>query len=235
MHRYVLLSPFLSRQLDDWTRGSPQLHAMHYGWISHKWRIKTGWNLTKTSKETYLKKTQVYECAEILWKDERKLKTHPTSEQVWLKKTLTPFRISDILEVAVYNYQLMNETKCAYRRKRHKFPTTEVILLRDNTRPHANNLKREKLRKMQWRTLKQPSYSPELFPWDYHMLKPLKELLGCGRFSDGTAVEAFVWNQMETCPFLFYNDGINPLGEMHFEIRRLYRKIICNFLLCILY
>lgn len=67
------------------------------------------------------------------------------------------------------------------------------------------------------------------------MFRPSKKAFGGERFGDDTAGEDFLkW--LEARLSSFYDDNINTsrtLGKMCFEMRRLYRKIMRNFLFCI--
>lgn len=59
---------------------------------------------------------------------------------------------------------------------------------------HTANQILGKLEEMYQTTLEHLPYSSDLSPCDYYMFEPFKEEVRGERFSDGTAVEAFMRN-----------------------------------------
>jgi len=95
---------------------------------------------------------------------------------------------------------VLEKVRAAYRLKRRGFPIRDVLLLRDNARPHSAALTQEKLAQMYWTALEHPPYSPDLSPCDCHMFGHLKEALGGQRFDNDEQVENFVCKWLQTRP-----------------------------------
>ena len=68
-----------------------------------------------------------------------------------------------------------------------------TILLHDNARPHIANLVRDKLEKFDWETLKNPPYSPDLSPCDFHIFCDLEKDIRGLRFNSDEVVQEWVW------------------------------------------
>ncbi|KAJ4435884.1 hypothetical protein ANN_18504 [Periplaneta americana] len=67
----------------------------------------------------------------------------------------------------------------------------DILLLHDNARSHVSHKITDQIRKLGWETLKQPPYSPDLTPCDYHLFSKLKEsLCGTSFEDDDTLVHA---------------------------------------------
>ena len=83
----------------------------------------------------------------------------------------------------------------AKRHKMSKHPemlSDGIILLNDNDRPHTANVVRNKLQRFGWETLKNPSYSPDLFPCDFHIFGDLKKDIRGLRFHSEEEVQEWV-------------------------------------------
>ena len=59
-----------------------------------------------------------------------------------------------------------------------------VILVHDNTCPHAVQLTYETINKLAWETLPQPPYSADVAPSDFHLVGTLKEALHGTKFNN---------------------------------------------------
>lgn len=88
------------------------------------------------------------------------------------------------------------------------------IVLRDNPSPHTPLQTPTKLDDLFSTVMEYPTCSPDLSPWDYHMIGPLKERLGGYRFDNYTAMEAFM---SSTC-FWWWN------GEITFRCEKCVMK-----------
>jgi histone-lysine N-methyltransferase SETMAR len=65
----------------------------------------------------------------------------------------------------------------------------DVLLLRDNARPHTSLRTHEAIAKMRWTILPHPAHSPDLALTDYHLFGPVTDAL-CGRhFADGNELK----------------------------------------------
>jgi histone-lysine N-methyltransferase SETMAR len=93
---------------------------------------------------------------------------------------------------AQYYSTLLNEkVKPAIRSQRRKRQES-VCFLQDNDRPHTAAITMETPLKMKWDVLLHPPYSPDLTPSDYHLLGPMKGVLGGKRFRNKDEVIAAV-------------------------------------------
>ena len=57
-----------------------------------------------------------------------------------------------------------------------------VLILQDNTRPHASGTVSEILKKYGWQVLPHPPYSPDMSPPEFDLFPKLKKLLRGKRF-----------------------------------------------------
>jgi len=87
-----------------------------------------------------------------------------------------------------------------------------IIILHDNTRPHATRLTSEATAKMGWEVLLQPSYSPDLAPSDYHLFGFVKDQLR-GRYETTEAIQKAVHQCLWMAGTEFYRRGIFKLPE----------------------
>jgi len=60
--------------------------------------------------------------------------------------------------------------------------TASVLILHDNTRPHASGTVSEILKKYGWQVLPHPPYSPDMSPPEFDLFPKLKKLLRGKRF-----------------------------------------------------
>jgi hypothetical protein len=70
--------------------------------------------------------------------------------------------------------------------------TKDIILLYDNTRPHADTLPQDLIREFDWEQLDHPSYSPDLVPNGYYLFLHLKKNLGGKHHDDDDEVKTTV-------------------------------------------
>lgn len=71
--------------------------------------------------------------------------------------------------------------------------------------------------KIHWKPLEQPAYSPDLWPLDYHMFGPLKEVLGGQRFDENAQAKQYLGNWLLDRPASFYGEGIKKLPIISVE------------------
>ena len=106
-----------------------------------------------------------------------------------------------------YIEMLACRLKPEIRSKRRGLLTRGVVLLHDNA-AHTT----ETLRKLKFKVMAHPPYSPDLAPSDYHLFSPLKEALrGRGFTSDQEvkeAVHAWLAAQLKT-----FSEGIRKLVQ----------------------
>ncbi|KAF2356502.1 Transposase type 1 [Trinorchestia longiramus] len=85
------------------------------------------------------------------------------------------------------------------------------ILLHDNARPHVARMTVQKLTELEYETLPQPPYSPDLSPTDYHLFKHLNTFLDGKTFRSKQEVETTIKDFVASQPLTFYQQGINNL------------------------
>ena len=84
---------------------------------------------------------------------------------------------------ARYSEMLTDKLKSAFRSKHRELLSKGIVLLHDNARPHTAAHTGETLRKLKFKVMAHPPYSPDLVPSDYHVFGPPKEVLRDRRFS----------------------------------------------------
>jgi len=111
---------------------------------------------------------------------------------------------------------LQGELKPAICSKRRGKLSKEILLLRDNARPHTAAHTLETLKQLKWEAMEHPVYSPNLVPSDFHIFGLLKN---ARRFSCDDDVKAAVHQWLRAQPKTFFADGIKKLvgrwGKMH--------------------
>ena len=64
-----------------------------------------------------------------------------------------------------------------------------VVFHEDNARPHRSLVTRKKLLELGWEMMPHPTYSPDLVPFDYHLIHPLQNHLKGKTFDSNEAVK----------------------------------------------
>jgi hypothetical protein len=108
---------------------------------------------------------------------------------------------------ARYSDMLVNEMKPAIRSKRRELLSKRVLLLHDNARPHTAADTVDTLRALKFEVLKQPPYSPDWAPSDFHLFGPMKE-----HFRVMEVMEA-VQSWLKDMPKAFLLEGIRKLVD----------------------
>jgi len=94
-----------------------------------------------------------------------------------------------------------------------KHPERNIIILHDNTHPHATRLTLEAIAKMGWEVLPHPSYSPDLVPSDYHLFGFVKDQLRGQRYETTVEIQKAVCQCLRMVGMEFYRRGIFKLPE----------------------
>ena len=84
---------------------------------------------------------------------------------------------------ARYSEMLTDRPKPTIRSKRRGLLSKGVVLLHDNARPHTAAHTAKTLRKLKFKVMARPPYSPDLAPSNYHLSDPLKEATRDRRFT----------------------------------------------------
>jgi len=103
---------------------------------------------------------------------------------------------------------LQRELEPAIRSKRRGKVSKEILLLRDNARPHTAAHMLETLKQLKWEAMEHPAYSPDLVPSDFHLFGLLKNALQGRRFSCDDDVKAVVHQWLRAQSKRFFADGI---------------------------
>ncbi|XKL66254.1 hypothetical protein PGB90_009674 [Kerria lacca] len=109
-----------------------------------------------------------------------------------------------------YFRTLKNFQKAIKKRRRGKF-TEGIILLHDNATPHSARVTGDLLEKFKWEIWRQPPYSPDLLPCDFHLFDLLKNALGGEHFSSDEECKEFVTEWLKKIGGNFYKQGIENL------------------------
>lgn len=127
--------------------------------------------------------------------------------------------------------------RLSYCRKRQEFPIRTIILLQNNANFHIDNVISCRICILElWNNLQivlsyPPVFNTYLGLWKKH--------LGVNDSATILLLEpscAIGWRHTSLFFLWWRHQKIsNPFSEMCFEIRRLYRKVMCKFLLCTLY
>ena len=86
-----------------------------------------------------------------------------------------------------------------------------IIILHDNTRPHAIRLTSEVIAKVGWEVLPHPSYSRDLAPSDYHLFRFVKDQLRGQRYETTEAIQKAMHQCLRMAGTEFYRRGIFKL------------------------
>jgi hypothetical protein len=85
-----------------------------------------------------------------------------------------------------------------------------VVLLHNNEHPHTAASIQALLEHFNWELLKQPPYSHDLTPSDYHLFTCLKNWLGSQRFNNNELMEGVkTWLSSQEADF--FDTGIQEL------------------------
>ena len=113
---------------------------------------------------------------------------------------------------AWYSEMLTDRPKPAIWSKRRGLLSKGVVLLHEYSHPQTAAHTAEKLQKLKFVVMAHPPYSPDLAPFDYHLLGPRKEALRGRRFSLDHEVKEAVhaWLAVQLKTFL---EGIRMLVQ----------------------
>jgi len=100
-----------------------------------------------------------------------------------------------------------------HRALHDKHPGRNIIILHDNARPHAARLTSEAIAKMGWEVLPHPTYSPDLAPSDYHLLRFVKGQLLGQRYETTEAIQKAVRQCLLLAGTEFHRRGIFKLPK----------------------
>jgi hypothetical protein len=87
-----------------------------------------------------------------------------------------------------YSNILVNYLKTAIGSKRRGLLSERLLLLHDNALPHTAAHTVDTLRTLKFEVLKQPPYSPDLAPSDFHLFGPMKQHLQGQKFAGNNEV-----------------------------------------------
>jgi len=106
--------------------------------------------------------------------------------------------------------QTLHKLNRALRDKRLR---RNIIILHDNTCPHATRLISKAIAKMGWEVLPHPSYSPDLAPSDYHLFGFVKDQLHGQHYETMEAIQKALHQCLRMAGTEFYRKGIFKLPE----------------------
>ncbi|GBM23739.1 Histone-lysine N-methyltransferase SETMAR [Araneus ventricosus] len=112
-----------------------------------------------------------------------------------------------------YTKMLEKKLKPAIRSKRGGLLPKKVLLLHENARPLTPHHTLETINKMKFQLLRNPPYSPDLIPPDFHFFGPLKDALRGRRFASDLDVPNAVQKWLHDQPKIFHLEGIRKFVE----------------------
>jgi hypothetical protein len=89
----------------------------------------------------------------------------------------------------------------------------DVLLLNNNAVPHTSLRICWTLVKIGWTVLSDPTHSPDLAPFDYHLFGPEKDAVGGCHFADGNKLKKGFCDVLQSQDREFYNTGIQCLNQ----------------------
>ena len=81
--------------------------------------------------------------------------------------------------------------------------------MNDNARPHTARLTLETVEQLGLEALPHPPYSPDLAPSDYHLVGPMKKMLGGQKLASDTEVQSVVRQWLGQQPASFFASGMH--------------------------
>ncbi|GFX79710.1 mariner Mos1 transposase [Trichonephila clavipes] len=88
-----------------------------------------------------------------------------------------------------------------------------VVFHQDNARPHTNLVTHQKLLQLEWITMPQPLYSPDLAPSDYYLFRSLQNFLDGETFTSNEEVKNHLDQLFASNDQNIYERGIMLLPE----------------------
>ncbi|KAG6803357.1 Ammar1 transposase [Apis mellifera caucasica] len=88
-----------------------------------------------------------------------------------------------------------------------------VVFHRDDARPHASLITRQKLLELGWDVLPHPPYSPDLAPSDYFLFRSLQNSLNGKNFNNDDDIKSYLIQFFANKNHKFYERGIMMLPE----------------------
>ena len=105
---------------------------------------------------------------------------------------------------ARYSDTLVNKLMPAIQPKCRGLVSKRVLLLHNNAHPHTAAHTVDTLRTLKFEVLKQPPYSPDLAPFDFHLFGPMKKYLRGQKFADNNEVMEAVQSWLKAMPKSFF-------------------------------
>ena len=106
---------------------------------------------------------------------------------------------------ARYSEVLTDRLKPAIRSRHRGLLSKSVVLLHDNARPHIAAHTAETLRKLKFKVMAHPPYSPDLAPSDYHLFGPLEKAIRGRRFTSDHEVKKAGHAWLAAQPKIFFS------------------------------
>jgi len=108
---------------------------------------------------------------------------------------------------------LKNHLRPAMKSKRRGLLSTDVLLQRDNPRPHTAGSTVATIQDLSFECLPHPPYSPDLALSDFHVFGPFKEAMGGKSFRSDEEVQQVVHEWLRSQPKDFFSRGIHALTK----------------------
>ncbi|GFU43781.1 mariner Mos1 transposase [Trichonephila clavipes] len=112
-----------------------------------------------------------------------------------------------------YCQTLCNLTRAVQNKRRGKL-ASKISFFHDNARPHTANCTQELLNSFKWEVFRQPFYSPDLAPSDFHLLSRMKNWLATQYFDD-KELRMRVTDWLRSQAAEFYDNGISKLVHLY--------------------
>ena len=112
-----------------------------------------------------------------------------------------------------YYVSELQELREAIKRERRGKLTRGIYLQHDNARPHVSGKTTDAIRRLGFKCLPHPPYSPDLAPSDYWLFGEMKKPLRGKRYGDLKELKRAVNHWVKVTPPEFYAKGIDKLPE----------------------
>ena len=113
----------------------------------------------------------------------------------------------------VYIEQLTKLNNAVEEKRPELTNRKSVVFHRDDARPHASLVTRQKLLELGWDVLPHPPYSPDLAPSDYFLFRSLQNSLNGKNFNNDDDIKSYLIQFFANKNQKFYERGIIMLPE----------------------
>jgi len=107
--------------------------------------------------------------------------------------------------------ETVRKLRRAIQNKRRGMPSSGIVLLHDNARPHTAARTAQLLQQFRWEVFDHPPYSPDLEPSDYHLFMHLKKWLASQSYEEDDRLKTDVTTWFKSLAADFFDTEIRKL------------------------